>query len=88
MEVLFSAFLQNDSRSYILPVVLLLFIIWLVHRLERRAVEQAIYKNFPFFKEAVSDFSQKLTNLDLRVGELDNRLNKIEKNLQVKRDAF
>jgi hypothetical protein len=79
-NILFSVFIQKDVRSFILPVVLLLFIIWLVHRLERRAVEEVIYKNFPFFKEAVGDFQQKLSNIDLRVGELEVRISRLENN--------
>jgi hypothetical protein len=87
-DILFAAFMQSDSRIFILPVVLLLFIIWLVHRLEKRTVEEAIYKNFPFFKEAVGDFQQKLSNIDLRLGQLEGRINNLEKNAQVKKEAF
>jgi len=87
-NILFAVFMPGNLNPFILPVILLLFIVWLVHRLERRTVEDTIYKNFPFFKEAVNSFQQKLTYLDLRLTELDNRISKLEKNMQVKRDAF
>lgn len=88
-NILFSAFLVPDNlNQFILPIILLLFIIWLVHRLERRAVEEVIYKNFPFFKEAVNNFQEKLNYMDLRLGDLDNRISRLEQESQPKRGAF
>ena len=66
-NILFAAFMSGDIHPFILPVILLLFIIWLVHRLERRTIENAIYKNFPFFKEAANSFQQKFDYFDLRI---------------------
>ncbi len=81
-NILFTAFMLGDMHQFILPVVLLLFIIWLVHRLERRIVEGAIYKNFPFFKEAVNSFQQKLDYLDLRIEQIENRISNLERSKQ------
>lgn len=81
-NILFTAFMSRGNHPFILPVILLLFIIWLVHRLERRTIENAIYKNFPFFKEAVNSFQQKLDYFDLRLEQLENRISKIERGKQ------
>jgi len=81
-KILFTAFMSRNIHPFILPGIILLFIIWLVHRFERRAIEDAIYKNFPFFKEAANSFQQKLDYFDLRIEQLDNRISKIERGRQ------
>lgn len=81
-NILFTTIMLGDIRPLIFPGVLLLFIIWLVHRIEKRTAEDAIYKNFPFFKDAVNSFQQKLDYLNLRIEQLESRINKLEKNKQ------
>ncbi|MDD4939600.1 MAG: hypothetical protein PHE18_06075 [Candidatus Omnitrophica bacterium] len=79
-NILFAAaFLSEDIHPFILPGALLLFVIWLVHRIEGRSAENAIYKNFPFFKEAVNSFQQKLDYLNLTVQSLESRIVRLEK---------
>ena len=59
-------------------VLIFLFLIWLVHRIEIRAAKDAIYKNFPFFKDAVNNFQIKVDYLAARVQALEERMGKIE----------
>lgn len=73
--------MQSDMHLLtflILPVVTFLFIIWLVYRTENRAAKEVIYKNFPFFKDAVDSFQPKIDYLITRVDVLEEKINKIE----------
>jgi cbb3-type cytochrome oxidase subunit 3 len=66
----------------IFPIVIFLFIIWLVYRIENRAAREVIYRNFPFFKEAVDSFHIKLEYLITRVDALEDKIDRIENKIK------
>lgn len=68
---------ENISRL-IVPALIFLFIMWLIQRIENRAAREAIFKNFPFFKEAVDSFQLKIDYLTTRVEALEEKVNKLE----------
>ena len=66
--------MTGNLPEILIPVVLFLFIIWLIYRVENRLARRAIYRNFPFFKDAVGNFQQKIDNLNARVESLEEKL--------------
>lgn len=77
--------MQQDGVHFmylIVPIVTFLFLIWLVYRIENRAAKDAIYKNFPLFKDAVDSFQLKIDYLISRVNALEERIIRIEGKLK------
>jgi uncharacterized protein YlxW (UPF0749 family) len=66
----------------LIPIVLFLFIIWLTYRIENRLARRAIYRNFPFFKDAVGNFQQKIDNLNARIESLEKKLTRLEREIR------
>lgn len=62
----------------ILAIIIFLFIVWLVHRIENHSAQDAIYRNFPFFEKAVNSFQFKIDNLTSRIESLEKRIKSIE----------
>lgn len=77
-NVMFSLIALGDTRPYVLPLLVFLFMVWLLHRVEKRAADSAIYRNFPFFKEAVNSFQQKMDYLGTRIDQLEMRMRRLE----------
>ena len=67
----------------IIPIVIFLFIIWLVYRIENRAAQEVIYKNFPFFKDSVDSFHLKLEYLITRVNMLEEKIVRLENKIKI-----
>lgn len=76
--------MDENVLQLVRTVLIFLFLIWLVHRIEIRAAKDAIYKNFPFFKDAVNNFQIKLDYLSARAEALEARIGKIESMLKSK----
>jgi len=77
-NILLSMISLGDMRPVMLPAIIFLFMLWLMHRMEKRTAEDAVYRNFPFFKEAVNNYQQKLDFLHLRVDTLEERIIRLE----------
>ncbi|RJP27190.1 MAG: hypothetical protein C4533_08260 [Candidatus Omnitrophota bacterium] len=78
IEYMFAGAALKDGNFTILDILLILFVIWLVIRIENRAARNAVYKNFPFFKEAAGGMQQKIDHLNVRMDNLEKRLAKLE----------
>jgi hypothetical protein len=81
----FGIYMQQDIyllMFFVFPAVIFLFIIWLVYRIENRAAKEAIYKNFPLFKDAVDSFQLKLDYLITRVDALEEKIIRIENKIK------
>jgi hypothetical protein len=79
------AYMQSNmshSIFLILPIVTFLFIIWLVYRIENRAAKEVIYRNFPFFKDAVNSFQLKLEYLITRIDAVEDKIDRIENKIK------
>jgi len=70
--------MPENISQLIIPAFIFLFIMWLIHRIENRAAKEAIFKNFPFFKDAVGSFQLKIDYLTTRVEALEEKVNKLE----------
>lgn len=73
--------MTGNFPEILIPVVLFLFIFWLIYRIENRIARQAIYRNFPFFKDAVGNFQQKIDNLNARIELLEGKLITLERKI-------
>lgn len=73
---------QEHFFILITAVIMFLLFIWLIHRFENREAREAIYKNFPFFEEAVNSFKIKIDYLATRVNALEERIKKIENKIK------
>jgi pilus assembly protein TadC len=81
----FGNYIQENMSHLIfliIPIVIFLFIIWLVYRIENRAAKEVIYRNFPFFKDAVDSVHLKLEYLITRVDVLEEKINRIESKIK------
>lgn len=78
-------YMQQDISHLIfliLPIITFLFIIWLVYRIENHAAKDAIYRNFPLFKDAVDSFQLKIDYLITRVDALEEKIIRIENKIK------
>lgn len=69
---------ENLIYNSILAIIIFLFIVWLVHRIENHSAQDVIYRNFPFFEKAVNSFQFKIDNLTSRIESLEKRIKTIE----------
>ncbi|MGD9015599.1 MAG: hypothetical protein PVI33_06225 [Candidatus Omnitrophota bacterium] len=75
--------LPENTQQIIIAVIIFLFIVWLIHRIENRIkslAQNAVYDKFPFLKKAVDSFEAKLEFLSKRVDAIEDRIFELEKN--------
>lgn len=69
----------DNVAQVLIPLVIFLFVIWLVYRIENRIARKTIYRNFPFFKDAVENFQQKIDNLNSRLDFLEGKIRTMQR---------
>jgi len=75
--------LSENTYQIVIAVLIFLFLVWLIHRIETRIKSIALnvaYENFPFLKKAAEDFQTKLDHLISRVNGIEERIDILEKN--------
>jgi len=75
--------LPENTQLILIAIVVFLFIVWLIHRIENRIkslAQNAVYDKFPFLKKAVDSFEAKLEYLSRRVEAIEDRVFELEKN--------
>ena len=73
--------MPENVYQALIPIVVILFVIWLVYRIEKRLkpmVKDEIYGNFPFFKDAIEGFGLKINYITTRIEELERRVKELE----------
>ena len=76
--------IPSNLSQILIPVIIFLFIVWLIHRIENRLrpmAKQAIYDNLPFLKTSAESFEQKINFLAAHLESLENRITQLEKKL-------
>ena len=70
-----------QDMKILLPIVLALFIIWLVFRMKRRIpfiVRNEVYNHFPSIKETITSFEQRIEYLKIQLEVLERKMNELE----------
>ena len=74
--------IPESTHQAAIAVLVFLFVVWLIHRIENRIksiAKDVAYNNFPFLKKAVESFQEKLDHLTSRLDELEDRIYNLEK---------
>jgi hypothetical protein len=75
--------IPQSTHQAVIAVLVFLFVMWLIHRIENRIksiAQNVAYNNFPFLRRAVDSFQTKLDHLISRVDALEDRIYNLEKN--------
>ena len=78
--------MPDFTNQALVPVLVLLFIIWLIHRIETRMrpiAKKAVYDNFPFLKNSVDNVEQKLKYINTRMESMEVRIAELEEKIKV-----
>ncbi len=75
--------MPEDFDQVILPVIVCLFVLWLLYRINnriaQRVVRNKISKDFPYLKTSAENFQHKVDYLHSRVEVLEQRINEFER---------
>ncbi len=75
--------MPEDFNEGILPLLVILFVIWLLYRINSRiankVVGNRISKDFPFLKSSAENFQHKVDYLHSQMELLEQRINELEK---------
>ncbi len=78
--------MPDDLSEGILPLLVILFVIWLLHRINNRIAQKVvgnrISKDFPYLKSSAENFQHKLDYLYSQIEILEQRINGLEKKIQ------
>lgn len=74
--------MPENINQVVIAVLIFLFVMWLIHRIEYRIksiAQNVAYNNFPFLKKSADSFQDKLGHLTSRVDALEDRIYNLEK---------
>lgn len=77
---------MEDINQGILPLIVILFVIWLLYRINSRIAQKVIgnkiSKDFPYLKSSAENFQHKINYLHSQVEALEQRINELEKKIK------
>ncbi|GEM_PF-1860975 len=75
--------MPEDFDQVILPVIICLFVIWLLYRINNRIAKSVVgnklSKDFPYLKSSAENFQHKVDYLASRLEVLEQKINEIER---------
>jgi hypothetical protein len=75
--------MPEDFDQVILPVLVCLFVIWLLYRINNRIAKKAvgnrISKDFPYLKSSAENFQHKVDYLASRLEVIEQKINELER---------
>lgn len=74
--------LLEHLTQLIIALAIFLLFIWFIHRIENRAAQDVIYRNFPFFEKAINSFQFKIDSLSVRIDALEERISRLENKIR------
>lgn len=78
--------MPEDLNQGVLPIIVCLFVIWLLYRINNRIAQRVvgnkITKDFPYLKSSAENFQHKVDYLNSRVEIVEQRINELEKKVK------
>lgn len=74
--------MSGELYQILIPVIVALFIFWLLYRIKRRIIKivrNKIIDDFPNITNKIDSFQQKVDYLNVRVEFLERKVNELEK---------
>ena len=75
--------MPEDFDQVIIPIIICLFVIWLLYRINNRIAQKVvgnkISKDFPYLKSSAENFQHKIDYLVSRMEVLEQKINELEK---------
>lgn len=75
--------MQEAIYHVVVAALILLFVLWLIYRIESRVAKHLVYKNMPYMKDSVNSFQLKLDYLTSRINSIEEKVNNLEKNKNI-----
>lgn len=78
--------MPDDMSHTIFPLVIILFVIWLLYRINNRIANNVMgnrmSKDFPFLKASAENFQRKIDYLNSQIEVLGQRINHLESEIK------